>query len=156
MSSDICAWCQKKKPTLQCGLCHVDLCKYCAQILDAEAFAYLAEKPEKLRHSVYCDGCYNKYVAEAFQNYQEIMEKARNVNVYLDNQGKETRLIRRIEKPLQIENCPDREIALMKLAFLAAEKGYETLVDVSVTYKKVGEGSYKKHNWQARGVPVKS
>ena len=64
--------------------------------------------------------------------------------------------MRRVEKPIKIIECDGREETLMRLAFLAAEKGYDTLVDVNIKSIKTGQNSYKKKMWSGSGIPINS
>ena len=86
--------------------------------------------------------------------YKEHLILAEQVNTYDIKQGNETSRIRRIEKPIKVENCGDKKEALMKLAFMAAQKGFDTLVDVDIQSEKIGSGTYKKLIWKGRAVPV--
>lgn len=85
---------------------------------------------------------------------QALLEKAKNVDTFDKKQGSETRLIKRVEKPLKVTECDDREETLLRLAFLAAKKGYDTLVDVDIQSQKVGNKTYKKLVWNGTAVPV--
>jgi hypothetical protein len=89
------------------------------------------------------------------EKYKINYQKAQNVDVYMKVQSAETRLIRRIEKPIQVSNCTSKEQALLKLAFLTVEKGFETMVDVNLTSTKSKQpGSYQKLIWNGSAVPV--
>lgn len=149
-----CISCQKTKALIECECCHVDVCKYCAHILPEESFSFFAQKPAELSHRIYCHTCYLNHVEDSLEKYNLLMDQARNVQVYLSNQGKETRLVKRLEKPFKIENCADHNETMLRLAFFAAEKGFNTLVDVNITSKKIREGAYQKLIWSGTAVPV--
>ena len=93
MENNGCVTCGKSKATLVCGACSASVCKYCAQILEDGAFSYLAKIPAALSHQVYCGTCYDKDVAAELQNYNETMERAKEIQVFFKAQSKETRLI---------------------------------------------------------------
>ena len=155
MEIKVCVTCNKPKATLVCGICACTVCKYCAQILEEDAFSYLAKVPEKLKHQVFCSTCYDKAVAPELQTYNETMERAKDVLVFLKAQNKETRLIKRPErKPFRISNCADHDETVMRLAFLAAQAGYNGLIEVDVVYEKVKENSYSTHIWSGTGMPA--
>lgn len=82
------------------------------------------------------------------------MKQAKDVQVFLNTQGKESRLIKRYEDPVLVTECRDHDETLLRLAFLAAEKGYNGLVDVAIVSKKIREGSYQKSVWQGSGIPA--
>lgn len=154
MEDKFCISCQKTKALIQCECCQVDVCKYCAHILPEDSFSFLSQKPLELSHRIYCHSCYLNHVEERLEKYNQTLEQANHVQVYLSNQGKETRLVKRLEKPLRVENCADRNETMLRLAFFAVEKGFNTLVDVNITSKKIREGSYQKLIWSGTAVPV--
>ena len=151
--SNLCGFCQKNKTSLQCGICACSTCKYCARILQADAFLLLAEIPPEFKHGVYCNSCYETRVAAELERYHECLERARNVDCYFRTQGKEARLIKRVEKPVTVEECFDRDELLLRLAFIAARGNFNALVDVDLVSEKVGKGSYQKLKWRGKGTP---
>ena len=153
-TKDLCITCQKPNAQLTCGLCASSVCKYCARILDETDFEFLRPKPADLSHEVYCEPCYLAKVHEPYQKYSETLSKARNINVYYKAQSKETRLLKRREEPVKVENCLDEQQVLMSLAFLAAEAGYNGLIDVDVKSVKVRNGKYQTSTWSGTGVPA--
>lgn len=154
MSSTSCASCSKPKATLQCGLCHCDLCKYCAEILDPEAFSYLDQLSEELSHSVYCRFCYDANVAKELERYRQDLEAAKDVLVFFDHQGKETRLIKRLADPISVSECKDRDEAIMRLALMAVRSQHNGLVDIHLVSEKVRVGRHQNLKWKAKAIPV--
>lgn len=154
MESKTCTICCKNQTVLTCGICGCFSCKHCSNILAEDTFEYLEVVPENLSHDVYCPHCFDEVVAPELEEYQRVLEMAEQVNVYVKQQSSETRLIRRIQKPIKVLECDDREDALMRLAFFTAQKGFDTIVDVDIISHKVGSGSYKKLVWDGSGVPV--
>lgn len=154
MKSEACAICQKPKAPFHCGLCEVALCKSCAQVLADEDFAFLAKRPPELAHGVYCAPCFDSKVAEPLQSYNETLDRAREVNVYTKEQAKETRLLKRTEKPLRVEACADEEETLLRLAFLAAQAGFNSIIDVEINSKKVRDHAYQTTMYTGTAVPI--
>jgi len=153
-STSICATCQKPKANLNCGLCEADICKGCAQFLAEDAFSFLEKIPKELAHAIYCNGCFDNNVSNELTKYDEIMQLAKNVNIYFKSQGKETRTLKRKERPVKITNCPDYDEALLRLAFLAAKAGFNSLIDVNMTSKKEIVTGYQKTFWSGTGIPT--
>lgn len=154
MSNSICVSCQSPKAQLHCGLCESTVCKYCAHIFDESTFSFLAQKPQHLQHTTYCNVCFNQYVAEDLEKYNATMERAKAVHIFDATQGKETRLMkRRNEDKLVVENCEDPDEAVMRLAFFAVQRDFNAVVDVDITATKVKNGSYSKRVWRAVGIP---
>ncbi len=118
-------------------------------------FSYDPSLPENLTKGVYCPACHAETVSPALAAYDDVMEKARNVSVYFKTQSKETRLMKRKQPALRVSGCPDREEALMRLAFLAAKSGFGTLIDVDLISEKVRQGAYQTSSWKGSGIPFR-
>ncbi len=154
MNNQTCSICEKAKSMMECGLCKAALCKYCAQFLEEESFSFLKVIPSELSHAVYCGSCFAEKVAPELEIHQQLLERAKNIIVYESNQGKETRLMPRHEKPFIVKDCADREETLLRLAFFAAQANYNAIIDVSLTSVKVKTGSYQTTKWSGTAVPV--
>lgn len=152
MSNAICGTCQKPKATRQCGLCESPLCKACSVL--PEDLTLVAEPPPELRHSFYCAACFDQVVEPLLGRYREILERAREVYVFTKDQSKETRLIKRKEAPLKVAECEDYDETLMRLAYLAAEAGFNALVDVDISSRKIRDGSYQSTLYSGTAIPV--
>lgn len=154
MEKVICSVCQKPKATLDCGLCQCSICKYCAQILEEDAFSFSAQIPQDLSHQVYCGPCFDGQIASEIEKYNQIMEKAKDIQVFFTTQGKETRLIKRTEDPIQVLHCKDRDETILRLAFLAAQAGFNGIIDVNIVSEKIKNGHYQTSQWSGTAVPA--
>lgn len=154
MSTPVCSTCHGGKAGLVCGLCAASTCKTCAQFLEAGSFSFLPEIPPELAHDVYCATCADRVVAPALADYEAAMARARETLVFAKSQGKETRLIRRQEKPVRVEACDDREETVLRLAFLASRLGYNAIVDMDLVSRKVRNHAYQTLVWSGTGVPA--
>lgn len=152
--SQICDTCSKQKASLQCGLCHVDICKSCTEFLPQDQFSFLAEIPDFLSHQAYCHGCFDSKIVPEIESYNQTMKQAHEILVYKKEQGKETRFIKRIEKPVQVTDCADHNEAILRLAFFAAKANYNAIIDVTLKTRAVKEGSYHHTLWTASAVPA--
>lgn len=149
-----CITCLKSKANLTCGLCTGSICKKCAEFVPGETFSFLKTIPPELSHSTYCGNCYGEHVAPAQVSYDETMETARNIMVFMKSQAKETRLIRRQEPEVKVAACADHDETIMRLAFLAAQLKYNALIDVLITPKKIVEGHYQTTVYSGSGIPA--
>lgn len=122
--------------------------------MDAETFAFLPAMPEGVTEGMYCADCFDQVVGPELAKYEELMEKARNVNMFYASQSKESRFIRRIERPIHVKGCTDREEAILKLAFIAVQLGKNGLVDVELSSSKIRMEAYQTSIWSGRAVPV--
>lgn len=149
-----CCVCQKPKATLVCGICKSAVCKYCAQFTQEDSFSFLAKVPEDLTHGTYCGPCFDDKVAPELAKYDDIMDRAKNVAVFFKDQGKETRLIKRGNEVFRVKDCPDRDETLMRLAFFAAQKDFNSLIDVDLVSEKIRNGTYQTQKWSGTAVPA--
>ncbi|UXR65958.1 hypothetical protein EZJ49_06820 [Bdellovibrio bacteriovorus] len=155
MENTNCCVCQKPKATLQCGACKEAVCKNCAQFLEEGSFSFLKEVPELLSHGAYCGPCFDAKIVPEMEAYNDTIEAAKNIAVFMKAQSKETRNFSRKEKPLKVADCEDREEALLRLAFMAVKADFNALIDVEISYEKVrAAGSYKTHKWSGTGIPT--
>lgn len=154
MEKQACYTCGKSKTPLHCGICSEPLCKSCAQILEEDTFSFLKAIPKHLEHFVFCGPCFDSQVAPEVQKYEELMAKAKETLVFYKKENKETRLVKRFADPLHVENCPDHDEAILRLAFLAAQKNFNSIIDVEVSHVKEGTGSYQKYTYKAHGIPA--
>jgi hypothetical protein len=150
----ICKTCRGPKANYQCGVCQGHTCKSCAEFLSDESFAFLRNPSGDLLHSVYCAQCFDEKVKEPLEDYNEKLERAREVIVFTKDQTKETRLMKRTEKPYSVEECADEEEAIMKMSYYAIEDKFNALIDVKFTSRKIIVGSHKKNVWNASAIPL--
>ncbi|MFP5384801.1 MAG: hypothetical protein ACLGHN_01895 [Bacteriovoracia bacterium] len=149
----VCKTCRKPKAPYICGLCEEHVCKACAQF-QTDAFSFLQKVPAELSHSVYCSQCFDEKIAAPLSDYEEMMEKAKDVMVFFKNESKKTGHIKRKEEPLKVEDCEDEDETVLRLAFFAAQKGFNCLLDVQLTNRKIIVGSHKKTVFSGTAIPV--
>lgn len=153
MMASLCCVCQKPKAHLSCGLCQSAVCKSCAQFLNDDDFAFLPEAERKFANGPYCTPCFDAEVSRELAAYHELREQAGEVLVYFKNQSKETRLFKRTKDILSVVSCPDRDETVLRLAFLAVQKGYNAIIDVDVSAEKVRSGGgYQTSNWRGTAI----
>lgn len=152
-SGCVCAICQNKKTPYQCGICSDSLCKSCVQFLPETAFQFMPQRSKELSHSTYCTVCFDQHVSSALTNYEATLSQAQEILVFDKTQGKETRFIKRLEKPISAEGLDEQDVT-MKLAFIAVEKKYNALVDVDIKAVKVRDGSYQTMAYSAKAIPA--
>lgn len=154
MSAQQCGVCQSTKTGYQCGICNEVLCKNCVQFIDAADFSFLPQLSSHLACQVCCQQCYAQHVEPEIEQYNQTMEKAKNVQVFFKTQTKETRFIKRTEKPVHVKDCQDHDETILRLAFLAALAGFNGLVDATVTSEKVRTQGYQTTVWRGTAVPA--
>ncbi len=156
MDMILCSDCQKNETALNCGMCACAVCKSCAQFLEPESFEFAPSVTPEIKHGVFCQTCYGDKVAQPLAEYFDVLETAKNIDVYFKDQSKETRLVRRKEKPVSVAPCDDRDDVVMKLAYFAALGGFDSVVDIDLKSEKVFIGTYSKLVWKGSGVPAQA
>jgi hypothetical protein len=154
MESNSCNICQKIKAPLNCGVCHQSVCKSCAHFGDEFDFSFLTAAAENLRQEVYCGLCYDEHVLPELDLYNQTMEAAKNVMVFLKSQSKETRLLSQKEPLLKVTDCPDYNEAILRLAFFAATAKFNAIIAVEVNSRSVKNGSYQYSLWSGTARPT--
>lgn len=154
VENNVCVSCHTPKAKLTCASCKESLCKACAQFADQDSFSFLPKMPGGLEAGGYCIQCADLKLRPQLEAYEEKLEQARNVSVFLVNQSKEVRAYKRAENPVEVLDCEDRDEALVRLAFKAIEAGYHTLINVDFSPKKIRNGSHLKTLWSATGMPA--
>ena len=110
--------------------------------------------PDILKHEQYCSPCYTQYVLPALSMYNDVMSRAKNVFVIDKPRRRPLPKLAQAKEPLCIEDCDDEQEVLLRLAFQAAELGYNSVIKVNVSGKKVRNGGYQKMIWKATGYPA--
>lgn len=150
----ICIGCCLPKALLKCGICSEPVCKECTRFLESSTFSYLKTIPEKLTHSQFCSTCYDTHIAPELASYRETMDRAKEIFIFSKMKRKMVPIIRSANKSVDIRNCTDREETILRLAFLAAQQGYNGLARVEVTSTKIRNFGYQKTHWHCTGIPV--
>jgi hypothetical protein len=108
--------------------------------------------PKELSHNQYCLPCFSTKIRSEVLAYRQTMKKAKDI-IFLDKpRRRPLRILRRSEIPLLVQNCADREETVMRLAFQAAELGFESVIKADVNYKKVRNEGYQKMVWTGTGI----
>jgi hypothetical protein len=154
MSKENCTTCGKTKSMLCCEVCAVSVCKNCAQFIDEDTFTFLDTKKPEMALTTFCNTCFDQHISPDLISYNETTEAAKNVSIYFNHQGKETRLMKRIDILFTVSNCADRDEVLMRLGFKAVQAGYNAVIDVNLVGTKVRLGSYQTSTYNATGIPT--
>lgn len=149
-----CFSCQNPKAPLVCGICKNSVCKNCVQFVDEDQFSFASKVSQELKSCTFCEACYSQKVVGELEKYEELMGRAKAVDVFHRKQIKETRFLNRKEKPLSVTGCDDHDEAILRLAFLAAEKGFNTIIDVEIQSKKVALNKYQTTQWSGTAIPL--
>ena len=146
--------CSSPKDPSECDVCFEPVCKKCALKPAPDAFMYQPEVPEGLKKDRYCSRCFDSEVAPSLARYDEILERAKNV-IFLTNAFKgHLPILKRAKTDVEIEGIMDRDELILRLGFLAAEAGYNSLIRSEVVSKKIRNEAYQKSEWSGHGTPA--
>lgn len=154
MSNPSCCSCFKPKANLICGICQDTICKKCTQFVAENSFSFLKKIPKDLTPTAFCETCYTQKVLPELNKYNEMMEQAKNILVFMKAQFKETRFVKRLEDPITIAECADYDEIILRLAFKAVELNFNGIIDVDITAKKVRTGNYQTSVFSATAIPA--
>jgi hypothetical protein len=108
--------------------------------------------PAPLSHSRYCGSCFSAEVSPVLEHYEETLGRAKNVLVFFKTRKRGLRVVKREKIPERVDECADRDETILRLAYIAAEKGYGALIEVDVNSKKVRNEGYQSSIWSGSGV----
>lgn len=131
------------------------MCKPCSETVSDALFVTLERVPVEQVAGRFCGRCWDAEMAPKLDAYRERMEAAKQVFIFFTTQKKAIPLVRKSKTPVKVDACADRDETILRLAYDAAKDGYNAVVDVEVTAKKVNDGgSNKSAVWKGAGVPA--
>lgn len=152
--SQSCDSCRNPEADLACELCKKALCDQCVLSPPLDSFSMMKKIPVDLTHTEYCRFCYDDKVEPALQKYEETLELAKNVFIFFKTQRKEIPLIRKTKDKLEVKECPDRDETILRLAYMAAELGFNAVIETDVYAEKIRNHAHQKMRWQGTGSPA--
>ncbi len=158
LKETVCSFCHQAKPTLKnnlhCGVCQKIFCKDCLHFVETSTFSFLKTIPELLTHETYCIPCHEQHFIPAKNEYDQKMEKAKQITLFFKKLAKSSPVLRRAKERVSVTKCPDRSEALMRLAFTAAELSFNSLIEIELTSEKNVVAGYKNLLWTASAHPA--
>jgi hypothetical protein len=110
--------------------------------------------PADLKPGRFCGPCFNSKVQPALAAYNEVMKRAKDVIILDKPRRQALPILKTSKEPLQVAGCDDREETILRLAFLAAERGFNAVIKTNVDYKKIRNAGYQKMEWHGTGIPA--
>lgn len=152
--NEVCIACRSPKADTPCGICESPICRNCRIFLDKDAFLFQAELEADLKHSFYCPNCYDEKVAPPLAQYNQDVETARGVFVYFTTAKRKVPTLKKSLIKVKVENSPDRDQTILKLAFQAVKQGFNAIIETEVVSAKVRNEGYQKSAWSGKAIPV--
>jgi len=150
-----CAFCGALKATHECGICGNAVCKECLQYVDTHSFSFFSKVPKELTLGNFCPPCFESKIAPQKEHYEELMEKAKDIYFLTKAYPGYIRVLQRHTKRVQVEACDDRRETIMRLAFFAAELGFNSIIEAEVESSKRRVGGYQSSTWTGSAMPAK-
>jgi hypothetical protein len=120
-----------------------------------EAFRLLDVRPAELGHAQYCPRCHESVVEPALQRYDEQLSRARNVGYWARTYRGHVPVLKKGQRSIEVAGFRDRDEALLKMAFLAVEQGFNGLVHGELISRKERNHGYQKMLWSGRATPAR-
>jgi hypothetical protein len=150
-----CASCGAVKASFNCGLCQKNLCKNCVQEVDSHAFSFFSKIPEELKKGNICPTCFEDKILPHKKRFDELLEKANDIYFLTKSYKGYVRVHNKHSKRVIVADCDDRRETIVRLAFFAAELGFNAIIDSEVESKKVRMGKYQSTRWYGSALPAK-
>ncbi len=122
--------------------------------MEPDSFPFLEAVPEELQLVHYCPTCFEETMVPAQEKYEAMMALARKINIFFVTEKNLPRLLKKAHRPVQIQNCKDRDETVLRLGFKAAELGFNSLVKVDVSATQIRNLTHQKNSWHGVGIPA--
>lgn len=151
---ELCTFCRLPRATLKCEACDQAVCRSCVEHLNEEAFEFLSDRPDRLKHLVYCLRCHDEIVSPALETYNQTLERAKNVGYWPRTYRGHIPVLKKALDKVRVETGRDHDEVLLRLGFMAAEQGFNGLILGEITSRKVRtEHGYQKMEWKGHATP---
>ncbi len=149
-----CAACRRPKGQHECPLCQDHFCRNCVRFRVDSDFEFAHAVQENLSHSKVCMRCFDEQIAPELSRYEETLERAKQVIIITSAYRGHTPVTKKALTPVVVENCHDRDETILRLAYQAADQGFNGLIQTEVTAKKIRNHGHQKSEWNGRGLPA--
>jgi len=121
--------------------------------VEGDTFKFFNPVPENLSLKQYCPNCHDQTIVPALDEYNAILERAREVHIFFTADPSPPRLLKRSKREIKIEDCADRDETILRLGFCAAQLKFNAVIYVSVTAKQIRNHAHQKSSWTGTGLP---
>ena len=150
-----CVSCRTPKTTTECEVCFEPLCKKCVLTLSPDRFSLMLGAPEVLQKYRFCQPCYDSLIAPEAERYDETVERAKQVIFLTDTYKGYLPVQKKAKLSVSVKGCVDRDEVVMRLAFMAAQQGFNSLIKSDVKAIKIRkDAAYQTSEWQGHGTPA--
>jgi hypothetical protein len=151
---ETCITCRRLKADQFCGLCGQSICRGCEISLEEGAFSFLAEVKPELEHLHYCQACHASTVEPELEAYNAMKAQARGVFFFFDTRKQQIPTLKKSREKIEVKACVDRNETILRLGFIAAQQGYNAVINAQVVATQMRDHGYQKTNWSGVGYPA--
>ena len=134
-----CISCRQAKPSRPCAHCAEPVCRRCSV-------------------EMHCPICHTQHVEPKLAAREELLARAREVHFWPKSYRGHVPVLKKAKTWVEVTDCADKSEALMQIAVMAAEQGFNALVQGELVGRKVKNGedrkAYQTMHWDARGTPA--
>jgi hypothetical protein len=158
-----CYYCDSTKGVCDCGLCQKTICKKHREHVPEGTFSFFTVVADVLTKENYCHECYEAHVLPEKVRYDDLMFKAHEAYYLSRAYRGNVRIMKKHIKRVEVNDCDDRREMILRMAFMAAELGYNAVIDAVLESNKVrigatknvpGKGTYQTHSWKGSALPA--
>lgn len=149
-----CVSCRLPKAQNRCGLCDAPVCRGCEQLVPEDRFSFLPEVSDRLKKIRYCQPCHQAEIEPIQAEYEATIELAKQVFFFSVDYRGHLPLLKKHKESISVDKCQDKDETTLRLGFLAARLGFNSIIDGKIECEKVRQGAYQTSNWKGRGVPA--
>lgn len=152
--TESCELCQAPKATKTCSECERHVCKNCVEFLEQDKFRFHPAPPSFVGKGVFCTDCYESLVRPEVEKYDEVQARSELVKFVRNSFRGYIPTFRKAKFPVEVKDEAGRGQALLKLKFLCAWEGYDTVINMEVEHSKTRNHGWESKVWAARGTFV--
>ena len=150
-----CALCRAPKDVDACESCGSRVCKNCVALLGPDRIEFYPAPPPALLRRAYCVDCFEREAAPLLEKYDLARSAADEVTLVAKAYRGEVPTLARAKGVTEVADHVDSRDAIRHLQFLAAWEGYDAVLGVESSARKLRNHGYETRRWSARGTFAK-
>ncbi len=150
-----CIICGVEKIIKKCDLCHEEVCKKHIEKLDGSEYPFGSKKNQNIFSKVnFCSECFDTQVKPELDEYEATLEKAKQVAIWSDKFKGRVKTNKKSLDKIVLKDFKDKKILTLAMGFIAAEQGFNGIIEFEVSSRKIRENEYQSTRYDGSGRPV--
>jgi uncharacterized protein YbjQ (UPF0145 family) len=150
-----CVDCRSPKAETTCTSCEGAVCRKCRVFLEKTDFPVARDLlPTELKFGYFCGRCYSSEIEPIRLEYDSTLEQAKQIIIIFKDSKSTLRVLKKALHKISTSGIPDRDEAVLHLAFQAVKSGFNAVINTEVSFKKVRNEGYQTAVWEAHGLPA--